>query len=42
VRAAAADLSAKAAEVVLRGETQGAIGAGLVSREISQLKDRLN
>ena len=42
VRAAAADYAAKAAEVVLRGETQGAVGAELAAREIAALKDRLN
>jgi len=42
VRAAAADHSAKAAEIVLRGETQGATGADLISREIASLKGRLN
>lgn len=42
VRAAAADQAAKAAEIVLRAETQGATGAELVTREISQLKSRLN
>ena len=42
VRAAAADQAAKAAEIVLRAETQGATGADLVTREISQLKSRLN
>jgi F-type H+-transporting ATPase subunit b len=42
VRAAAADHSARAAEIVLRGETQGATGEELVTREISELKSRLN
>lgn len=42
VRAAAADHATKAAEIVLRAETQGAAGSDLVSREISQLKSRLN
>ena len=42
VRAAAADHAVKAAEVVLRDQTQGAAGAELVAREISGLKSRLN
>ena len=42
VRAAAADHAAKAAEIVLRGETRGATGAELISREIASLKGRLN
>jgi F-type H+-transporting ATPase subunit b len=42
VRAAAAEHAAKAAEIVLRKETQGSVGADLVSSEISGLKDRLN
>ena len=42
VRAAAADFAAKAAEIVLRQETQGAAGAELAAREIAALKDRLN
>ena len=42
VRAAAADHAVKAAELVLRDQTQGAAGADLVTREISGLKDRLN
>jgi F-type H+-transporting ATPase subunit b len=42
VRAAAADHAVKAAELVLRDQTQGATGAELVTREISGLKDRLN
>jgi F-type H+-transporting ATPase subunit b len=42
VRAAAADHAVKAAEVLLRDQTKGADGAGLVSREIEGLKDRLN
>jgi F-type H+-transporting ATPase subunit b len=42
VRAAAADHAVKAAEIVLRGETGGATGAELVSREISSLRSRLN
>ena len=42
VRAAAADHAARAAEILLRDETQGATGADLVSREIAGLKGRLN
>jgi F-type H+-transporting ATPase subunit b len=42
VRAAAADHAARAAEIVLRGETRGAGGADLVTREIGALKARLN
>ncbi|RBP17333.1 F-type H+-transporting ATPase subunit b [Roseiarcus fermentans] len=42
VRAAAADHAAKAAELVLAGQMQGAGGADLVSREIEGLKARLN
>ena len=42
VRAAAADLAAKIAEVVLRAETGGAVGAKLAAREIAALKDRLH
>jgi F-type H+-transporting ATPase subunit b len=42
VRAAAADQAAKAAELVLRHETKGALGAELTAREIAALKDRLN
>jgi F-type H+-transporting ATPase subunit b len=42
VRAAAADHSARAAEIVLRGETRGPTGEDLVTREISALKSRLN
>ena len=42
VRAAAADHSTRAAEIVLRGETQGATGEELVTREISALKSRLH
>ena len=34
--------AAKAAEIVLRQETQGAAGAELAAREIAALKDRLN
>jgi F-type H+-transporting ATPase subunit b len=42
VRAAAADHAVSAAEIVLRGEAQGAAGAELVQREIAGLKSRLN
>jgi F-type H+-transporting ATPase subunit b len=42
VRAAAADHAAKAAEIVLRAETQGATGETLVAKEISGLRNRLN
>ncbi len=42
VRAAAADRAARAAEIVLRGETQGATGAELIGREIGALRGRLN
>ena len=42
VRSAAADFAAKAAEIVLRQEMQGAAGAELAAREIAALKDRLN
>ncbi|MGA2792499.1 MAG: ATP F0F1 synthase subunit B [Roseiarcus sp.] len=42
VRAAAADHAVRAAERVLRDQTQGAAGAELVARDISSLKDRLN
>jgi F-type H+-transporting ATPase subunit b len=42
VRAAAADCAAKAAATVLRGETQGALGAELTAREIAALKERLS
>jgi F-type H+-transporting ATPase subunit b len=42
VRAAAADHAVKAAELMLRDQTQGATGADLVTREISGLKERLN
>jgi F-type H+-transporting ATPase subunit b len=38
VRAAAADAAIKAAEMVLRGETQGAFGAELISKGITDLK----
>jgi F-type H+-transporting ATPase subunit b len=38
VRAAAADAAIKAAETVLRGETQGAFGAELISKGITDLK----
>lgn len=42
VRAAAADHATRAAEIVLRGETQGPIGAELIARDIAGLKARLN
>ena len=42
VRAAAADHAAKAAEIVLRSETQGQSGAQLIAQEIAGLKSRLN
>ncbi len=42
VRAAAADRAAKAAEVVLKDQMQGAEGADLLTREIAGLKNRLN
>jgi F-type H+-transporting ATPase subunit b len=42
VRAAAADHAARAAEIVLRGETQGPIGAELIASDIAGLKARLN
>ncbi len=42
VRAAAADHAARAAEILLRQETQGATGADLVTREIAGLQGRLN
>ena len=42
VRAAAADHAAKAAEVVLRDQMQGAGGAEMVAREIAGIKTRLN
>ena len=42
VRAAAADHAARAAEIVLRGTTQGAIGADLIAKDIAGLKARLN
>lgn len=42
VRAAAADHAARAAEIVLRGETQGAVGAELIAKDIAGLKSRLN
>jgi F-type H+-transporting ATPase subunit b len=41
VRAAAADAAIKAAEVVLRGETQGPFGAELISKGIADLKTTL-
>jgi F-type H+-transporting ATPase subunit b len=42
VRAAAVDHAAKAAEVVLRDQMQGAGDAELVAREIASVKNRLN
>ena len=42
MRAAAADHAVRAAEIVLRGEAQGANGGDLVGREIADLKSRLN
>ena len=42
VRAAAADHAARAAEIVLRSEAQGAVGAELVAKDIAGLKARLN
>ena len=42
VRAAAADHAARAAEVVLKDQMQGAGGADLVAREIAGIKARLN
>ena len=42
VRAAAADHAAKAAEVVLRDQMQGAKGSDLVTKEIAGIKARLN
>ena len=42
VRAAAADHAAKAAEVVLRDQMQGASGSALVTSDIAGLKARLN
>lgn len=38
VRAAAAEAATKAAEIVLRGEAQGAFGAELISKGIADLK----
>ncbi|MGC2221314.1 MAG: ATP F0F1 synthase subunit B [Methylocella sp.] len=38
VRAAAADAATKAAEIVLRGEAQGAFGAELITKSIADLK----
>ena len=38
VRAAAAEAATKAAEIVLRGEVQGAFGAELISKGIADLK----
>jgi F-type H+-transporting ATPase subunit b len=42
VRAAAADHAARAAEIVIRGETPGAVGAELIAKDIAGLKARLN
>jgi F-type H+-transporting ATPase subunit b len=42
VRAAVVDNAAKAAEIVLRAEAQGATGAELVARDIADLKSKLN
>ncbi len=42
VRAAAADHAAKAAEVILRDQMQGASGSDLVNKEIAGLRARLN
>lgn len=42
VRAAAADHAARAAEILLRGEAQGAAGTDLVSKEIGALRGRLH
>ena len=42
VRAAAAEHAAKAAEIILRDQMQGASGADLVNKEIAGLKARLN
>jgi F-type H+-transporting ATPase subunit b len=42
VRAAAADRAAQAAESILRDQMQGAAGADLMSREIADLRGRLN
>lgn len=42
VRAAAADHAARAAEIVLRDQTQGQTGADLVAKEISGLAAKLN
>ncbi|HET6378399.1 MAG TPA: ATP F0F1 synthase subunit B [Methylocella sp.] len=41
VRAAAADAAVKAAEIVLRGEAQGAFGETLIERGIADLKATL-
>jgi len=41
VRAAAADAATKAAEIVLRGEAQGAFGAELITKSIADLKATL-
>jgi F-type H+-transporting ATPase subunit b len=42
VRAAAAEHAAKAAEIVLADQMQGAAGADLVAREIGEIKRRLS
>ena len=42
VRAAAADHAARAAEILLREQAKGAVGADLVTKEIGALKARLN
>ncbi len=41
VRAAAAEAAIKAAEAVLRGEAQGAFGAELITKSITELKSTL-
>jgi F-type H+-transporting ATPase subunit b len=42
VRAAVVEHAARAAEIVLRVEAQGATGAEIIGREIADLKSRLN
>jgi F-type H+-transporting ATPase subunit b len=42
VRAAAAEHAARAAEIILRDQMQGASGSDLVTKEIAGLKARLN
>ena len=42
VRAAAADHAAKAAEIVLRDQMHGSVGADLMAREIGDLRSRLS